>query len=696
MLPTIPTRYVSAELKRQLTAEFPGVKFSVRSDVASLSIRWTDGPAIEDVDAIANAMKGSHWNGEGIGYTRTGNTVTVTINGERVTGDPLVDHVSTDRELSDEVRAEATALWSAAHDGAAPAGMSAAFACGDHLIREHWGPNQVLDIANRVVLPARWAAHLKAQEAATPAAKVTAPARKKTASTAPTATQAAPATTPAPGDRRPIVIAHSPERGIYVTGTRRSDGIAGIMRGEGFGWKSVRPRYWFLPGTEGAEHADRVDEVRTSLEQAGMTFGTAPAPAAPTAPAAKEPVTAVVAPAPPPAPAVPAPAAQRRTSPRRSAEEAAVLAEVGDYIKDGPGIGAHTAAAATAAVGQAIRSGVVREDHLTRSLPAATAAVTATAVQDMRRQGLTHEQIKQRLERKRAEAQHARDLGRVTVANAMLAAHAGIVADEEAQAAREATAARPTPELEPATPRRLALVAAPPAADEKEFHYCGADLGRTSFPFTCALEIGHDGPCDRGPAAAPATPAVPAGRPGMDAGVHRVVNTGEDTEGGTAFAFRCLDCEQRATLADFPALRCTDGAESAHHLNRAHRLLDDSTLRAATRFELVDELGHFGDVPGSAADLSREEAEARLSVLLRKGATHTWYRGEIRLRIDGRSAATVRTAPDAPAPVATGMTYRKVHVPASIAQGWEGDPGAAWRAGVDAALAHSATGARTL
>ncbi|MFZ4266573.1 LPD29 domain-containing protein [Streptomyces arboris] len=636
---TIPTRHISAELKRQLTAEFPGVKFSVRSDTTALFVRWTDGPSTAAVDVLVNKMKGNHWNGEERGYTRTGQTVTVTIAGERVTGESLVDHVSTECELSDEVRAEATALWSAAHDGAKPSGMCASFVCGDHVIREHWGPTQVLEIATKVVLPARWAAHLKAQKA-TPAPKATAPARKKAAPTATKAPQAAPATTPAPEDRRPIVIAHSPERGIYVTGTRRSDGIAGLMRGQGFEWKSVRPRYWYLPGTEGAEHADRVDEVRTTLEQAGMTFGTVPAPAV------EEPVTAVVAPAPAPAPAAPAPAAQRRTSPRRSADEAAVLADVGEYIKDAPGIGAFTAAASTEIIGRKVQSGVLREDRLTGALPAATAAITAKAVQDMRGQGLTHQQIRQRLERKRAEAQHARDVGRVTVADAMIAAHAGIVADE--------VAARPAPELEPATPRRLALVAAP------------------------------------------ATPAAPVGRPGMDAGAHRIVNTGENVEGGTAFAFRCLDCEQRATLADFPALPCTDGAESAHHLNRAHRLLDDTTFRAATRFELVDELGHFGDAPDTAVNLSREDAEVRLSALLRKGAVHSWFRGELRLRIDGRSAGTVRPAPDAPAPVATGMTYQKVHVPASIAQGWEGDPGAAWRAGVDAALAHLATGAHTL
>ncbi|MDX2922115.1 hypothetical protein PV370_30015, partial [Streptomyces sp. NE06-03C] len=352
-----------------------------------------------------------------------------------------------------------------------------------------------------------------------------------------------------------------------------------------------------------------------------------------------------------PWPAAPAP--QRRTRAVRSADEAAVLADVGEYIKDAPGIGAFTAAASTTVIGRKVQSGVLREDRLTSALPAMTAAITAKAVQDMRGQGLTHEQIRQRLDGKRAEAQHAGDLGKVTVADAMIAAHAGIVADEEAQA-RVEVAAAPAPELEPAAPRRLELVAAP------------------------------------------VTRAVPVGRPGMDAGAHRVVNTGENVEGGTAAAFRCLDCEQVARLVDFDKLACTDGAESAHHLNRAHRLLDDVTFRDATRFELVDELGHFGDAPGSAVDLDREDAEVRLSALLRKGAVHSWYRGELRLRIDGRSAATVKPAPDAPAPVATGMTYRKVHVPAFVAKGWEGDPGAAWRAGVDAALAHPATGAHTL
>ncbi|WP_284576747.1 LPD29 domain-containing protein [Streptomyces sp. 2P-4] len=659
---TIPTRHISAELKRQLTAAFPGVKFSVRSDTTALFVRWTDGPSTAAVDAIVHKMKGSHWNGEDRGYTRTGNTITVTINGEQVTGESLVDHTTTECVLSDEVRAEATRLWSEAHDGAEPAGMAASFVCGDQIIREHWGPTQVLEIANKVVLPARWAAHLKAHKAK-PAPKATTRARKTTPSTAPSAPQAPAPDAPAPEDRRPVVIAHSADRGIYVTGTRRSDGIAPTMRAAGFEWNKTRPRYWYLPDTQGAEHADRVDEVRAALEHAGMTFGATPAPADTCSVCGKEdcanevcgterPATAPAVPAPAPAPTAPAPAAQRRPRTARTTDEDAVLADVRDYIKDAPGIGANTAAASAAIIGRKVQAGVIRQDRLTGTLTGATAAITAKAVRDMREQGLTHEQIRQRLERKRAEAQHARDLGRVTVADAMIAAHAGIVADEEAQARAELPAA-PAPELEPAAPRRLELVAAP------------------------------------------ATPAVPAGRPGMDAGTHRVVNTGEDIEDGTAAAFRCLDCEQRARLVDFDTLTCTDGAESAHHFNRAHRLLNDITFRDATRFDLVDELGFFGDETGRPVTLSREDAEVRLSALLRKGAAHSWFRGELRLRLDGRAAASVRPGPDAPTPVASGIRYRGIHVPASIAQGWKGDPGAAWRAGVDAGLAHTATGAHT-
>ncbi|WP_055554453.1 hypothetical protein [Streptomyces sp. NBRC 110028] len=96
-----------------------------------------------------------------------------------------------------------------------------------------------------------------------------------------------------------------------------------------------------------------------------------------------------------------------------------------------------------------VRTGAIRQDRLTGALPAATAAVTAKAVAEMHAQGLTHEQIRQQFERKKAEAEHSGNAKRAAVADAMLTVHAGIAADEEAQA-RPALPA-PMPELEPAT-----------------------------------------------------------------------------------------------------------------------------------------------------------------------------------------------------------------------------------------------------
>lgn len=161
-----------------------------------------------------------------------------------------------------------------------------------------------------------------------------------------------------------------------------------------------------------------------------------PAEARKTAPAAPAPAAA-------PAPVTPAPA----PAPARTAAEEAVLQDVREYIADAPGVGARTVAAATAAVGAKVQAGRITRDRLTGALPAITAAVTAKAVRDMRGQGLTHDQIRARLEGKRAEALRARDHGRVTVAEAMLAAHAGIVADEEARAARQVPAGSSRPAL---------------------------------------------------------------------------------------------------------------------------------------------------------------------------------------------------------------------------------------------------------
>lgn len=153
-------------------------------------------------------------------------------------------------------------------------------------------------------------------------------------------------------------------------------------------------------------------------------------------------------------------------APVRSPAEEAVLDEVRDYIKDAPGIGAHTVTAAGAVLGQKVESGVLHRDRLTGALPGIAAAVTTKAVADMRAQGLTHEQIRQRLERKKAEAQHSGNFARVTVTDTMIAAHAGLMADEARKAAAAITAR--APELESGTKEAAALIAPAPVTAREE------------------------------------------------------------------------------------------------------------------------------------------------------------------------------------------------------------------------------------
>lgn len=43
--------------------EFPGIKFSVRSDYSSVNIGWDNGPTVEAVEKITNNFSGGHFNG---------------------------------------------------------------------------------------------------------------------------------------------------------------------------------------------------------------------------------------------------------------------------------------------------------------------------------------------------------------------------------------------------------------------------------------------------------------------------------------------------------------------------------------------------------------------------------------------------------------------------------------------------------
>jgi hypothetical protein len=54
-------------IRTQLKMNFPGIKFSVRSDKyaggASIDISWTDGPLAKQVDAIVNGYRGGGFDG---------------------------------------------------------------------------------------------------------------------------------------------------------------------------------------------------------------------------------------------------------------------------------------------------------------------------------------------------------------------------------------------------------------------------------------------------------------------------------------------------------------------------------------------------------------------------------------------------------------------------------------------------------
>jgi hypothetical protein len=54
-------------VRRALKREFPGVKFSVRSDSysggASIDVKWTDGPTRRDVERVAKAYAGATFDG---------------------------------------------------------------------------------------------------------------------------------------------------------------------------------------------------------------------------------------------------------------------------------------------------------------------------------------------------------------------------------------------------------------------------------------------------------------------------------------------------------------------------------------------------------------------------------------------------------------------------------------------------------
>jgi len=93
-------------MRAALKAQFPGVKFSVRSDVysggASIRVTWTDGPFANDVEKIAKRYEGATF--DGMIDLKEYHSSLVYFDGDPVP--KLVhygsDYVFCDRNLSDE------------------------------------------------------------------------------------------------------------------------------------------------------------------------------------------------------------------------------------------------------------------------------------------------------------------------------------------------------------------------------------------------------------------------------------------------------------------------------------------------------------------------------------------------------------------------------------------------------------------
>ncbi|MEU5900438.1 hypothetical protein [Streptomyces venezuelae] len=129
---------------------------------------------------------------------------------------------------------------------------------------------------------------------------------------------------------------------------------------------------------------------------------------------------------------------------------------------------------------------------------------------------------------------------------------------------------------------------------------------------------------------------------GTPAGPHRITNTGDEIEhtagdGGKygVDAFECTTCHTRATLADFQygrAGKCTDKAEGAWSRERADTLLNDTTFKNATAYAFTSP-----NANGEPSTHTYDRATAReaLAMWQRSGGTHTWGRGELRVKCFG-------------------------------------------------------------
>ena len=93
-------------VRKALKAEFPGTKFSVRSSNyaggASISVRYTDGPTAEKVNAVCSLYQGSTFDGMIDLKTPHRSLLTTEDGAEEVRF--AADFVNAQRNMSDEVR----------------------------------------------------------------------------------------------------------------------------------------------------------------------------------------------------------------------------------------------------------------------------------------------------------------------------------------------------------------------------------------------------------------------------------------------------------------------------------------------------------------------------------------------------------------------------------------------------------------
>ncbi|WP_030672375.1 LPD29 domain-containing protein [Streptomyces sp. NRRL B-1347] len=161
----IATPHVATALKDRLTREFPGVRFRVTTATGGNSVirvNYEDGPAASAVRRITSEYEGLCWNG--VQHEATGSTLTVTLDHEEVTGEPLCAGVDIQRFISLSAIQEARHLWTeATGEDYDEAGFTDPLAIKGRDVPAGYPTRQIAFIAREIVLVDRWQTSLRAR-----------------------------------------------------------------------------------------------------------------------------------------------------------------------------------------------------------------------------------------------------------------------------------------------------------------------------------------------------------------------------------------------------------------------------------------------------------------------------------------------------------------------------------------------------